>query len=95
VAGRAHCASVERINAVVPKPRLFYVPGSEKTSTGLGCPALTFDGKVVGLFVMRSLKGGSEGGNSFSFQSSMAAIILPAEEVKKIAAQVPAIAEEK
>ena len=94
VAGRVHCASVERIAAVVQKPRLFYVPGTDKTATGLGCPAFTFDGKVVGLFVMRSLKGG-EGVSSFSFQSSMAAILLPADDVRKIAAQVPAPSEEK
>jgi S1-C subfamily serine protease len=93
VAGRTHSASVERISAVVQKPRLFYIPGTDKTSTGLGCPAFAFDGRLVGLFVMRSLRSGSEA-SSFSFQSSIAAIILPAEDIKKIAAQVPALSED-
>jgi len=95
VAGRAHAAAVERINAVVKKPRLFYVPGGNATMTGLGCPAFTPDGKVVGLFVMRSLKSGGGGGMSlFSMQGGITSIILPAEDVKKVAAQAPAVKEE-
>ncbi|HMJ64984.1 MAG TPA: trypsin-like peptidase domain-containing protein, partial [Candidatus Binatia bacterium] len=72
VAGRAYAASIERINAVVQRPRLFYVPGSDKTATGLGCPAFTPDGKVVGLFVMRAVKSGG-GGGMFNMQSSVMA----------------------
>lgn len=91
VAGRAYSASLERIQAVVHRPRLFYVPGSDNTATGLGCPAFTTDGKVVGIFVMRSIKSGGGGGGLFSMQSPpIMVILLPAEDVKKIAAQVPA-----
>lgn len=94
VAGRAYSVALERICAVVRKPRLFYVPGNSATSTSLGCPAFTSDGKVVGIFVMRSLKSGGEGMSLFNPQSSgMTAILLPAEEVRKIAAQVPAVGE--
>src|ERR1044071_6546012 len=91
VAGRAHAASLERITAVVQTPRPFFVPGGEASMTGLGCPGFNLDGKVVGIFVMRSLK--SSGGGSmgmFAMQSSMiTAILLPAEQVRKIAAQAP------
>src|SRR3954469_17277121 len=52
VANRAHAATVERISAVVQKPRLFYVPGGDASVAGLGCPAFNLDGKVVGIFVM-------------------------------------------
>jgi len=92
VAGRTHAAAVERINAVVKKPRLFYVPGSGATMTGLGCPAFTPDGKLVGVVVMRSIKSGG-GGGMFSMQGGITAIILPADDVKKIAAQAPAVKE--
>jgi hypothetical protein len=96
VAGRAYAASIERIHAVVQRPRLFYVPGSDTTSTGLGCPAFTLEGKLVGLFVMRSIRSGGGGMGIFSMQSPpIMGILLPAEEVKKIAAQVPAAKEEK
>lgn len=93
VAGRAYAVALERICAIVRKPRLFYVPGGSATSTSLGCPAFTADGKVVGIFVMRSLKSGGEGASMFNSQGAgMTAILLPAEEVRKIAAQVPATA---
>lgn len=94
VAGRAYAAAVEQITAVVKKPRLFYVPGGKATLTGLGSPAFTPDGKVVGLFVMRSVKSGGGGLSLFSSQAGMAPIIVPAEDVKKVAAQVPAAKEE-
>ena len=89
VAGRAYAASIERINAIVEKPRLFYVPGSDKTATGLGCPAFNADGKIVGLFLMRAVKAGG-GANPFSMQSPFISIILPAEAVRKVAAQAAA-----
>jgi len=89
VASRVHAASIERINAVVQRPRLFYVPDSDKTATGLGCPAFTFDGKVVGIFVMRALKSGGGSGGLFGMQGGITSILLPAEDVKKIAAQAP------
>src|SRR5688572_22815147 len=91
VAGRAYATSIERINAVVQRPRLFYVPGSDTTATGLGCPAFTADGKVVGLFVMRAMKSGGGGMSFLNMQSPpVIGILLPADDVKKIAAQVPA-----
>ena len=39
-AGRAYAASVERISAVIQKPRTFYIPDSTMTSTTLGSPGL-------------------------------------------------------
>jgi hypothetical protein len=96
VAGRAYAASIERINAVVQRPRLFYVPGSDTTATGLGCPAFTADGKLVGLFVMRAVKSGGGGMSFLNMQSPpVMGILLPADDVKKVAAQVPALKEEK
>src|SRR5437868_3102558 len=61
-AGRAYAASLDRICAVVERPRLFYVPETSFTTTSLGAPAFTLDGKLVGLFVMRTLKGRSGSG---------------------------------
>jgi len=96
-AGRAYSASVERISAIIQRPRLFYVPAASMTTTTLGAPAFTLDGKTLGIFVMRSMKGKSGGAMSmFSFQpDNLTAIIVPAEDVLKAARQVPAAAEEK
>ena len=89
-AGRAYAASVERISAVVQKPRLFYVPGSEMTSTTLGSPAFSLDGNVLGVFVMRSVSQKSGGMGMFSFRpQGLTTIILPAADILKAARQVP------
>src|SRR5262245_11560750 len=55
VAGRAYAASVERITAVVQKPRTFYAVGGDPTATALGSPAFTPDGRLLGVFVLRSV----------------------------------------
>jgi S1-C subfamily serine protease len=96
-AGRAYSASVERISAIVQRPRLFYVPDASMTTTALGSPAFTLDGKALGIFVMRSLKGKSGGGMGvFGGQpENLTGIILPADDIVKAAKQVPAVVEEK
>jgi S1-C subfamily serine protease len=96
-AGRAYAASVERISAVVERPRLFYVPETSFTTTTLGAPAFTLDGKVVGLFVMRTLKGRSGAGMGMMNMQpqNIAGIIVPADDIQKVAKQVPAASEEK
>jgi len=96
-AGRAYAASVERISAIVQRPRLFYVPDTGMTTTALGSPAFTLEGKILGIFVMRSLKGRSGGGSGmFGVQpENLTGIILPADDVVKALKQVPAVAEEK
>ena len=88
-AGRAHAASVERVSAVVQKPRTFYIPDSTMTATGLGSPAFALDGNIVGIFVMRTI--GSSGGVSMNnFRPDNAtSVILPAEDIAKAAKQAP------
>jgi hypothetical protein len=87
-ASRAYAASVERISAVVQKPRTFYIPDSNVTSTTLGSPAFNLDGKVLGIFVMRAVGGGTGSGN---YNQNVASIILPAEDILKAAKQAPEV----
>ena len=96
-AGRAYSAAVERISAIVQRPRLFYVPNTSMSSTALGCPAFTLEGKVLGVFVMRAMKGKGGGGlGMFNMQpDNLTAIIVPADDIVKAIKQVPAAVEEK
>jgi S1-C subfamily serine protease len=87
-AGRAHAASVERVSAVVQKPRTFYIPDSTMTATGLGSPVFALDGNIVGILVMRSISSGGAGAGG-SRQDTATSIILPAEDVLKAAKQAP------
>lgn len=84
VANRVHSASFEWIEAVVDKPRTFYIPGNDPTNTSSGSPAFSLDGKLVGIFVVRALK--SAGHDS---QNNMLGILLPASEIAEGAGQVP------
>lgn len=86
-AGRAYAASVERINAVIQKPRTFYIPDSSMTATTLGSPAFALDGNVVGVFVMRAIS--VKSGGTRNVRDSMTNIILPADDIFKAAKQAP------
>jgi hypothetical protein len=86
-AGRAYAASVERVSAVIQKPRTFYIPDSTMTSTTLGSPAFSLDGKVVGVVVMRAIN--AKGGGARNYRDNMTSIILPAADVLKAAKQAP------
>jgi len=94
-AGRAFAAAEERVSAVVLKPRLFYIPQTSSTPTTLGAPAFTLDGKPLGVFLMRSLKGKGTM-NMLNMQpENVTGIILPAAEILKASKQVPAAGDEK
>jgi S1-C subfamily serine protease len=97
VAGRAYAASEERISAIVERPRRFYIPATSTTTTTLGAPAFTMDGKVLGLFVIRTQKGHGGGGMSmFNAQrENVTGIIVPAEDILKAVKQVPPAGGEK
>jgi hypothetical protein len=86
-ASRAYSASLERVSAVVQKPRTFYIPDSSMTGTESGSPAFALDGNIVGIMVLRTLAAGS--GASASRTDAATAIILPAAEVLKAAKQAP------
>lgn len=84
-AGRAYSASVERIGALVQKPRLFYLPDTSQTETSLGSPAFCQDGGILGIVVMRAVN--AQGASNT--RDCITAIILPAEDIAKAAAQAP------
>jgi S1-C subfamily serine protease len=89
-AGRAHAVSIERITALVQKPRLFYIPEGSGNSAALGSPTFTPDGNLLGVVVMRTLsaKGGGGFSGMFNFQSEgQTAIILPTADIRKGAKQ--------
>jgi len=89
VAGREHSASVERIETVVKRPRLFYIPGNDPTMTGLGSPVFTLDGQFVGVVLIRVVSGAS-GGSVFGGQrDNVVSVIIPASDIQDGATQAP------
>jgi S1-C subfamily serine protease len=92
--GRAYAANAERISAIVQRPRMFYIPESSFSTTTLGSPAFTMDGKVLGIFVMRNVRS-RVGGMMGISPDAVAGIIVPAESVLKAAKQAPEAAPAK
>lgn len=93
VAGRTCAVSIERIQAIIRKPRTFYVPGKDPTHSGVGSPVFTTEGKVVGMIAVRTIK--TEGGASFADMfgggtaQGMIGVVVPAEDIEEGAQQAP------
>jgi S1-C subfamily serine protease len=86
VANRVFSASFEYIDAVVEKPRTYYIPGNDPTSTSQGSPVFRLDGKVVGVFVLRAISAeAGQGGR----RNSVIPIILPAADIAEGLSQIP------
>ena len=86
-AGRAYSASIERIDAVIQKPRTFYIPESGSSSATTGSPAFALNGNIVGIFVVRAVSAGESSRNNM--RENMTVILLPAEDILKGAKQAP------
>jgi hypothetical protein len=90
VAGREYAVSVERVQAIVKRPRTLYLPGMDPTQTGLGSPAFTLDGKFVGVFLLRVVTGGQTASSPFGGGSqNVATVIVPASDILEGSQQAP------
>lgn len=89
VANRAYSASIETVEAVVERPRTFYIPGSQDTRSGLGSPAFTADGAPLGLVLIRTISAASGGFRPTGRSDSMTPVILPGRDILEAAEQVP------
>lgn len=81
---QASAATIERVQAVVSKPRTFYVIYNLGNR---GCPALTLDGRAVGITVARMAKGTGSGRDPYSDYEELD-VVMPAAAVLQAAAQV-------
>ena len=80
-AGRCLSARVERVQAVVTKPRTFYVVDGDR----FGCPAFAADGRPVGVLVMRSGQSDSRSTGLFSMADDVLVTVLPCATIAKAA----------
>lgn len=89
VGGWAPAASIQTIGAIIEKPRTFYVIQTGAAG-GMGTPAFTPSGKVVGLLTLRSVQAGRLGMLSMmggTENLGLLPVILPAADVLEIAKQ--------
>jgi hypothetical protein len=92
VANRVPTVCLDRVQAIVTKPRTMYVPGLSAMTLGPGCPVFSLSGKVLGLVVIRTMSsrpGGSSFGATSLSDMGVMPVILPAAEILEVAKQVP------
>jgi S1-C subfamily serine protease len=98
-ANRAPAISVGRIEAVVDKPRTFFVLGEATWGYALGAPVFSLDGKLVGILFLRGAKTQTDQTAGFMFsnlsQWGMMPIVLPASDIvdgvkQALEAKIPA-----
>jgi S1-C subfamily serine protease len=88
VGGWTAGASLHDISAIIQKPRTFFVLGGNVS--GMGTPAFTTNGRVVGLLTLRQIDAGRPGMASMMGGAEgmgMLGVILPAADVLEIARQ--------
>jgi len=86
VANRELWLALDRITAIVTKPRTLYIAGLDVWVAGLGVPAFTLDGRLVGITVMRAIPtAGSVSGRG----NTSVPVVMPANGILEVAQQAP------
>lgn len=88
-ANRSLATLLDRVQAVVEKPRKAYsisLPGGD---VDLGAPAFTTDGKVIGILLLRLTPMSPSEVRSRSASEHVMPVIVPAQDIAAIAAQAP------
>ncbi|HUJ11036.1 MAG TPA: serine protease [Verrucomicrobiae bacterium] len=97
-ANRVPAVSIGRIEAIVDKPRTFYVLGEATWGYSLGAPVFSLDGKLIGILFLRSAEAQVDQTSGFMFsglsQWGMMPIVLPASDIvdgakQALAAKIP------
>lgn len=78
-AGRASSITADRIQAIMSKPRLLFIP---QLSRELGATVFTADGKWIGTVLLRTVQ-------SRDINAGAMVVVLPAADILDIARQVP------
>lgn len=91
-AGREIFVPVSRVQGIIKKPRTLYIPDMNGMMSGLAAPALAFNGKVMGIILLRVSQ--SESGMANEMYGGMGnmnimPVILPALEIIETAKKIP------
>ena len=93
-AGYAPSAVLNRIQAIITSPRIFFVPEASALESGLGTPVFALNKKVIGIVLLRALKSGTVSLSqvlSGPTGGVIGIVILPAETIRDVAKQALAI----
>lgn len=85
VVRRAHVVFVQRVEAVIEKPRLLYLTGEDRQDAIFSAPAFTLDGAFVGIGALRAINSEAAGGAG----NNVMVVIVPAADIARGAEQAP------
>jgi len=86
VANRTIAVSMDRVQAIVEKPRKFYVLGLSGATDELGGAVFSLDGKLAGVILLRTVEADRDSYGS----DSMVYMVVPASDIAEVAQQAPA-----
>ena len=92
--GRKPIAALDRIAAVVEKPMKFYIP-NDQSSSQLGVPAFSLDGKIIGITVVQipnaaPIETALEQILGMADAAGGLSVIVPAADILEETKQIPA-----
>lgn len=87
VTRRSATVSVDRLSSMATKPRTFYIV--ETAGSPIGSPAFTLDGKLIGVYFIRTIKATGAGGMFGGAEDNIIPILLPAVDIAEAASQAP------
>jgi S1-C subfamily serine protease len=86
IARRTVAAMSGEIQAIVTRPRTYYITDGETVSGSTGNPVFAADGKIVGIVLYHVLAGASQ---STSNEESILPVVIPAADILEVAANAP------
>jgi hypothetical protein len=86
IARRTVAAMSGEIQAIVTRPRTYYITDGETVSGSTGNPVFAADGKIVGIVLYHVLAGASQ---STSNEESIIPVVVPAADILEVAANAP------
>lgn len=81
---RATTGMMGEVQAVVERPRTFYVTSGEIVTAGIGAPVFKGDGKLLGFVTLHAMPGARDMGDD---EESVIPIVLPASDIADVVAQ--------
>ncbi len=91
IARRTSCAMTGEIQAIITKPRTFYIPEAEISSAGLATPVFNGQGAPIGFVMLRH----NPSADPESNDPAAVPVVMPCSDIADVAKQAPEKAPEE
>ncbi len=82
---RAHSVFIDRIEAIIERPRKHYFLGSHRHESLISSPVFNLDGDFIGIGAIRATKGTQDS----DFSDNVMVLVLSADDIVEVMEQVP------